>query len=45
MACKMLNLCKDGKINDPLIQTSNEKTLALEAIVEAQDFLKANNPA
>lgn len=36
---------QDGKLNDPLIDTSEEKTKALEAIVEAQDFLKANNPA
>ncbi|CAD8150603.1 unnamed protein product [Paramecium pentaurelia] len=40
-----LQVWLDGKINDPLIDTSEEKTKALETIVEAQEFLKANNPA
>ena len=37
LACKNLLfiIYKDGKLNDPLIDTSEEKTKALEAITEA----------
>ncbi|KAM3135768.1 hypothetical protein pb186bvf_012165 [Paramecium bursaria] len=35
----------DGKKNDPLIQTSNEKQIAVDAIINANEFLQAHNPA